>query len=183
MNKKLLEIAAEIVHAQSAANRMSPDEIELALMKTFATLQKMQKAEEEGVLLKTVADAPVEEKPAESIDPKQSIRDDKVVCLECGAEMRQLTVKHLSSHNLTPRDYKKKWGFPLKQSLSAKILSKARSRAAKKRGLPENLVKYLEERRQKRFDAMSLEGAAAIVNSEERHEPKATKRPRKRKSD
>lgn len=49
-----------------------------------------------------------------------------------------------------PRDYKKKWGFPLKQSLSARSLSRARSRAAKKRGLPENLVKFQEERKLKK---------------------------------
>ena len=66
----------------------------------------------------------------EKIDPQSSIQENKVVCLECSAEMRQLTIKHLSSHGLNIREYKKKYGFPLKQSLSAKSLSKARSKAA-----------------------------------------------------
>jgi hypothetical protein len=61
--------------------------------------------------------------------------------------MKQLTAKHLSAHGLTIREYKQKWGFPLKQSLSARSLSKARSKAAKRRGLPENLVKYRESRK------------------------------------
>jgi predicted transcriptional regulator len=63
--------------------------------------------------------------------------------------MKQLTRKHLGLHGLSPRDYKKKWGFSMRQSLSAKSLSRARSRAAKKRGLPENLVKFQEGRKHK----------------------------------
>ncbi len=150
MSKKLLEIAAEIIKGQSAVNRMSPEQIEVALMKTFATLQKMQKAEDAGTVLGS--EAVVEESAPEKVDPGQSIMENKIVCLECGAEMRQLTVKHLVAHGLGPKEYKVKWGFPLKQSLSAKALSRARSKAAKKRGLPENLVKYLDERRKKKSD-------------------------------
>ena len=154
MSKKLLEIAAEIVQAQVTGTPMSPDEIESALGKTFITLQKMQKAEEGGLLLDVMrASEAAEAKAEEKIDPMSSIQDDKIVCLECGATMRQLTAKHLGSHGLNPRDYKKKWGFPLKQSLSARSLSKARSKAAKKRGLPDSLVKFQEERRKKRESA------------------------------
>jgi predicted transcriptional regulator len=68
--------------------------------------------------------------------------------MECKAELRQLTANHLRIHHLTPREYKKKWGFPLKQPLSAKMLTKLRSRSAKKRGLPENLRIYLDRKRE-----------------------------------
>ncbi len=154
MTRKLLEIAAEIAHAQAAVGQMTPEQIELMLIKTFSVLQKMQRAEEKGVSLDSPASA--EEPttvgaPAPGQDPKSSIQDDKIVCLECGIQMRQLTTKHLSSHGLGPRDYKKKWGFSLKQPLSAKSLTKARSKAAKKRGLPENLVKFIEEKRQRQI--------------------------------
>ncbi len=181
MNRKLLEIAAEIVHSQSSANRMSPDEIEIALTRTFATLQKMQRAEEEGVLLTDADEAVVEEKAPEKIDPKQSIKEDKVICLECGAEMKQLTVKHLSSHNLDPREYKKKWGFPLKQSLSAKVLSKARSKAAKRRGLPENLKKYIEERRHSKAEMMDTSEAPSSFDGGNESQEAASSSNRSRK--
>ncbi len=154
MTKKLLEIAADIVQVQASSGQMSAEQVEMALIKTFTTLQRMQKAEEEGTALESVkmADESVEqEQTAEKIHPKESIQDDRVICLECGATMKQLTAKHLGSHDLTIREYKQKWGFPLKQSLSAKSLSKARSKAAKKRGLPENLVKYREERKMKKL--------------------------------
>lgn len=151
MARKLLEIAASIVKAQASVGKISPEEIEQTLMKTFLVLQRMQYAEQHGVVLDAAEEAvaAASQEKQECADPRDSIRENRVICLECGVEMKQLTKKHLGSHGLTPRDYKKKWGFAMRQSLSAKSLSRARSRAAKKRGLPENLVKFQEERKRK----------------------------------
>lgn len=153
MTKKLLEVAADIVQTQASTGHMSSEEIVASLKNVFRVLQEMQRSELDGTALEADAAGvePVEEEtPAEKPDPRQSIKEDKVICLECGTEMRQLTGKHLSIHGLTIREYKQKWGFPTGQSLSAKALSRARSKAAKKRGLPENLIKYQEQRRQKK---------------------------------
>jgi predicted transcriptional regulator len=161
MTRKLYEIAADIVESQASFMEMSPDSLEHALSTVFVTLQRMKLAEDGGFLLDQ-AKAP-EEAVQEAIhdDPKKSIQEDKVICLECGREMRQLTAKHLSSHGLTIREYKKKWGFPLRQSLSAKSLSTARSKAAKKRGLPEKLMQFQEERKRQKVEAAMIEGADA----------------------
>lgn len=158
MARKLLDIAASIVKAQASVTRISPDELEETLLKTFHVLQRIQSAENQGILLESALETSVEEEEAkrpELSNPKDSIRENVIVCLECGVEMKQLTRKHLISHELTPRDYKKKWGFAMRQSLSAKALSRARSRAAKKRGLPENLVKFQEERKRKAANPVS----------------------------
>ncbi len=113
--KKLLDIAAEIVQAQASVGQMSAEQIEQSLIKTFSTLQRMQRAEEKGLFLDSGVseEAGVEEAPVAKKEPRESIQDDRIVCLECGTEMRQLTTKHLSSHDLTPREYKQKWGFSL----------------------------------------------------------------------
>ncbi|MHC1727764.1 MAG: MucR family transcriptional regulator [Syntrophobacteraceae bacterium] len=158
MARRLLDIAASIVKAQASVGRISPEEIEETLLKTFLVLQRIQSAEHQGVLLEFPVETPateVDPKRREFSEPKNSIRENVIVCLECGMEMKQLTRKHLISHDLTPRDYKKKWGFTMRQSLSAKALSRARSRAAKKRGLPENLVKFQEERKRNAANAVS----------------------------
>jgi predicted transcriptional regulator len=189
MTKKLLEIAAEIVQAQTSVSHMSPDQIELALIKTFSTLQRMQRAEDEGVPFESIRpseEASAEGKAPEKLDPKESIQEDRVVCLECGTKMKQLTGKHLSSHGLSMREYKQKWGFPLKQSLSARSLSKARSRAAKKRGLPENLVRYQEERKRRKGGeaAVVLEQPNIVAASDEKRESKTRlRKPRGKKSE
>lgn len=148
-----MEIAADIVQAQVSTTPMNSHEIVNSLRQVFDALQGIQKLESEGMPVsqdKQIEEGPSELPASEKMDPWESIQEDKIICLECGIEMRQLTAKHLKSHNLTPRSYKGKWGFPLKQSLSAKSLSKSRSKAAKKRGLPQNLVKFQEDRKQRK---------------------------------
>lgn len=145
MCKKLVEIASEIVQTQAALTPMSAPDIALSLRQVFSTLQELQRAES-GETALPGGEAVSEEKP--ELTPEDSIQNDKVICLECGAEMRQLTKMHLTSHGLNPKEYKKKYGFTLRTPLAAKSVTKERKRAAKKRGLPENLKKYMAAKRQ-----------------------------------
>jgi hypothetical protein len=72
----------------------------------------------------------------------------------------------------------------MKQPLSAKALTKARSKAAKKRGLPENLVKYQEGRKQKKIEEMAAGMDAPPTTSGSATESKpASKRSRKKKAE
>ncbi|MGO8942150.1 MAG: MucR family transcriptional regulator [Syntrophobacteraceae bacterium] len=152
MPKKLIEIASEIVRTQVSLTSMSATDIASSLRQVFRTLREMQKAEAGEIELAPAAElageAPTEDKPV--LSPANSIQNDKVICLECGAEMRQLTSKHLVSHGMNQKEYKKKYGFAMRTPLAAKSLSKARSKAAKKRGLPEKLRASIEARRQKK---------------------------------
>jgi predicted transcriptional regulator len=151
MSKKLIEIAAEIVQTQVSLSSMSASEIASSLRQVFSTLQDLQHVETKGVDLEgsqASLEAAAEESPKQ-IAPMESIQENKVICLECGAEMKQLTQKHLVSHDMNQREYKKKYGFTMRTPLAAKSLTKARSKAARKRGLPENLKKYHEERKAK----------------------------------
>jgi predicted transcriptional regulator len=185
MTRKLYEIAADIIEAQASMIEMSPDSLEQTLSKVFVTLQKMKFAEDGGFLLDQAkpSEEPVEE-ISQITDPKMSIQEDKVICLECGAEMRQLTSKHLSSHALSIREYKKKYGFPQRQSLSAKALSKARSKAAKKRGLPEKLLRFQAQRKQDKMEAAMKENTATSEAPVAKAKTKApAKRGRKKKTE
>lgn len=163
MSKRLVEMAAEIVQAQASKSAMSSDEIVASLKEIFSALADMKCAELQDMAIgETVAGEAVSARGAsQPMDPKESIQENKIVCLECYAEMRQLTAKHLAAHGLTPREYKKKWGFAMKQPLSAKALTKARSKAAKKRGLPEKLLGYLESRRRRKTEEAVMEPASA----------------------
>ncbi len=166
MPKKLIEIASEIVQTQVSLTSMSAAEIASSLRQVFSTLQEMQKAEAGGIELAPTAEvageAPTEEKPV--LSPANSIQNDKVICLECGAEMRQLTSKHLVSHGMNQKEYRKKYGFTMRTPLAAKSLTKARSKAAKKRGLPEKLQRYIEARKQKKA-AASTQGTTETVTA------------------
>jgi len=151
MTKKLIEIASEIVNTQVSQAPMSAADIASSLRQVFSALQELQKAETVGTDITVTPEMAPEEKPA--LSPDKSILENKVICLECGAEMKQLTAKHLSSHGLGQKEYKKKYGFSQRTPLSAKSLTKARSKAAKKRGLPEKLKQFIEARKQAKVEA------------------------------
>ena len=78
--------------------------------------------------------------------------------------MRQLTSKHLVSHGMNQKEYREKYGFSMRIPLAAKSLTKARSKAAKKRGLPEKLKQAMEARRQGKAKA-STQAATETVTA------------------
>jgi predicted transcriptional regulator len=168
MSKKLIEIASAIVKTQLSKTRMSPSDIAASLREVFITLRELQKAESGEIELPQTA----ESVPAKAVTPKESIQSDKIICLECGAEMRQLTQRHLLSHDLSPKEYRKKYGISMRTPLSAESLTRARSKAAKKRGLPEKLQKYLEAKRQEKAKASTPKVAVETVTA---GKPKRTK--------
>lgn len=148
MSKKLIEIASEIIRTQVSLSPMTAADITASLREVFTTLNELQKAESGEIELPEAQDMA----PVQALTPENSIQNDKVICLECGAEMKQLTKLHLVSHGMTAKEYKKKYGFTMRTPLAAKSLTKARSKAAKKRGVPENLKKYMEARRRSKAE-------------------------------
>ncbi len=147
MAKTLVEMAAEIIQSQAATKAMSNEEIAQALQNTFKTLGGLQ-VEETRLISGLEAGAgggvPID------LAPEKSIQKNKIICMECGQEFKMLSPKHLRSHGLTGREYRKKYGFSLRQPLCAKSLSERRKKAGKERGLPENLRKSIEARRKKK---------------------------------
>lgn len=161
MTKKLIEIASEIVQTQVSLTPMSAADIASSLRQVFSTLMELQKAESGQIELPTPQVSEPAEERAITLAPKESLQENKVICLECGAEMKQLTSKHLVSHGMSQKEYKKKHGFSMRTPLAAKSLTKARSKAAKKRGLPENLVKAIEAKRQTKANAAASAESSA----------------------
>jgi len=87
----------------------------------------------------------VEAKP--SLTVKEAFRKGEVVCMVCGKGGFKTLARHLSTaHGLKPGEYKKQFGIPSKQALSAKNYSEARRKMAQDRGLADNLAKAREVR-------------------------------------
>lgn len=138
MAKTLTEMAADIITAQARVTRMSADELADALTKTYESLKTVQDLEQ-GV--------PAPTTPA--TEPMASIQQNKVICLECGKEFKQLSKSHLKSHTLSPKEYKKKHGFKATQALTSKSLSAKRRKVAKERGLGQKLAAARKKRAKK----------------------------------
>ncbi|MGB3833722.1 MAG: MucR family transcriptional regulator [Mesorhizobium sp.] len=73
------------------------------------------------------------QKPA--VDPKKSIKDDAIICLEDGKPFKSLK-RHLMTHySLTPDQYREKWGLPASYPMVAPGYAAKRSELAKAMGL------------------------------------------------
>ena len=72
-------------------------------------------------------------KPAVSI--KRSVTPDHIICLEDGKKFKSLK-RHLRTYyNLTPEEYREKWGLPHDYPMVAPNYAAARSELARKFGL------------------------------------------------
>lgn len=144
MSKSLVEMTAEIIQSQIGRKQMTTDEIKSALSETFQALKALQDAESCDVTGNETETQPT------ALDPKKSIQKNKIICLECGQEFKMLSPKHLKSHALTGKEYRKKYGFSARQPLCAKALSEKRAVSGKERGIPANLQKAIVARTKKK---------------------------------
>ena len=62
---------------------------------------------------------------------RKAVKESSVVCLECGKSFKVLTKKHLAAHNLTPEEYRAKYGYKKGAPLAAKSLQRERRKKMK----------------------------------------------------
>ncbi len=75
------------------------------------------------------------EKPKPAVLIKKSVTPNYIVCLEDGKKLKMLK-RHLTTlHNMTPNEYRQKWGLPRDYPMVAPNYATARSKLAKKIGL------------------------------------------------
>jgi len=72
-------------------------------------------------------------KPA--IAPKKSITNDYIICLEDGRKFKSLKRHLRTQYNLSPEEYREKWGLAADYPMVAPAYAKARSALAKQMGL------------------------------------------------
>ena len=75
------------------------------------------------------------EEPKPAVSVKRSVMADFIICLEDGKKFKSLK-RHLRTHyNLSPEEYREKWGLPHDYPMVAPNYARARSELAKKMGL------------------------------------------------
>lgn len=115
MDAKYLDQAMELVKAQASVKAMTPAEM-IAMRDEIAAALAGETAQT------VVEDAPV-------CDPKAAIKERSITCLICGKQMKVITAKHLASHDITPEEYRAKFGYKKGQALACKALSRERKKA------------------------------------------------------
>ena len=113
-----LKEALEIVKAQAKVRTMSEEEI-------ISMVQKLS----EGIRDICLGESPVED--TQLVPMRKSIKEQSIVCLECGRTFKILTKKHLASHGLDADSYREKWGIKRLAPLVCKALQRERRKKMK----------------------------------------------------
>ena len=79
--------------------------------------------------------AAASEPPTPAVAIKKSITPDYIVCLEDGKKLKMLKRHLRSTYNMTPDEYRVKWGLPPDYPMVAPNYAAARSQLAKQMGL------------------------------------------------
>lgn len=163
----LVELASSIVSSHASTTPMSTDELLQEIQKVHAALQTLETG-------KDVA-APEEAKPALTV--KQAIKANEVICMVCGKGKMKTLTRHLKqAHGMKPGEYRKQFGIPRDQPLSAKSLTESRRKMAQERGLAANLAKAREVRAAKlKAQKAPVEKAAPAKPTKAKPAPKAKK--------
>ena len=117
-----LKEALEIVKAQASVRIMSEDEITSMVKRLSSGLKNIS---EDGCCIEEPVTAELQ------TDPRKSIKEKSITCLECGKTFKILTRKHLASHGLDAPLYREKWGLKKDTPLVCKGLQRERRKKMK----------------------------------------------------
>lgn len=76
-----------------------------------------------------------QERPQPAVPIKKSITPDFIICLEDGKKLKMLKRHLKTSYNMSPEEYRERWGLPADYPMVAPNYAKKRSALAKKIGL------------------------------------------------
>ena len=122
---ELLEMTADIVSAYVSNNTVSADTVPTLIAQIHAALSG-------------VSEAPVEAEPEPqepAVPVRKSITPDFLICLEDGRKFKSLKRHLRTKYDMSPEEYRAKWGLPKDYPMVAPNYAKARSELAKQMGL------------------------------------------------
>ncbi len=165
MAPTLLELTASIVSSHASMSEMTSEDLLQEIQKVYASLQQLEVVGAEG------AAAPEAKAPVMTL--KKAFQPDQVFCMICGKGGMKTLARHLAKvHGLKPGEYKKQFGIPSSQALTAKNFSEARRKMAQDRGLADNLAKA-REIRAANLKAKKAQPAKAAKPAKAKAAPKA----------
>ena len=121
---RILELTAGIVSAHVANNSVAMADLPNLIKEVHATLAYINNEPE------------VEEEVLQPAVPiKKSIQPDFIICLEDGKKLKMLKRHLKTAYDMTPDEYRQRWGLPSDYPMVAPNYAKQRSELAKTIGL------------------------------------------------
>jgi predicted transcriptional regulator len=121
----LLALTTEIVSSYVANNSVPVEDLPNLARQVYATLVSIGQSTGGGGV----------ERPQPAVPIKKSVHPDYVVCLEDGRKLKMLKRHLKTAFNMTPEEYRERWGLPADYPMVAPNYARQRSSLAKKIGL------------------------------------------------
>lgn len=120
----LITLTSDIVAAHVSNNSVSAEEVASLITNVYSALSGLGQA--------VIEEAPPQE-PAVSI--RSSVKPDYLVCLEDGKKLKMLRRYLRTNYDMSPEQYREKWGLPADYPMVAPNYAETRRELAKKIGL------------------------------------------------
>lgn len=122
-NAGVLGLTAQIVSAHVSNNSVTVDALPALIQEVYRTLAGVGQAP-----------APVD-KPQPAVPIKKSVFPDYIICLEDGKKLKMLKRHLKTAYNMSPEEYRERWGLAADYPMVAPNYARQRSRLAKEIGL------------------------------------------------
>lgn len=121
----LLALTTEIVASHVSNNTVAQNDITSLIEQVFRTLSNLGGG---GTQLSG-------DRPQPVVPIKKSVTPEYIVCLEDGKKLKMLKRHLKTAYDMTPEEYRERWGLPADYPMVAPNYAKQRSRLAKDIGL------------------------------------------------
>lgn len=123
LNRELVELTTDVVTAYVSNNAVSAEDLPDLMKSVYGSLSNL-----------ATGDTPFE-RPEPAVPIKKSITPNHIICLEDGAKLKMLKRYLRTRYNLTPEEYRARWGLPADYPMVAPEYAQRRSEFAKNIGL------------------------------------------------
>ena len=120
----LMTLTADIVAAHVSNNSVAVNDLPNLIQNVHAALTEI-----------SAQPAAPEAKPEPKVSIRSSIKPDYIVCLEDGKRQKMLKRHLMTNHNMTPDEYRQKWGLAADYPMVAPNYAEQRRNLAKSIGL------------------------------------------------
>ncbi len=126
MDAELISLTSQIVAAYVSKNSVQASDLPALISSVHQSLKSVGQPQ-------AAAEAAADLKPA--VPVKKSVTPEYIICLEEGKKLKMLKRHLRTSYNMTPDEYRAKWGLPADYPMVAPNYAKQRSDLALKLGL------------------------------------------------
>jgi predicted transcriptional regulator len=125
---ELLQLTADIVASHVANNSVPVADLPQLIQRVYDTIARLGKP-----------DAPAApERPIPAVAVRKSVTPEYIVCLEDGKKLKMLKRHLKTAYDMTPEQYRERWGLPSDYPMVAPKYAEQRRELAKKIGLGTN---------------------------------------------